>query len=483
MDQLKVVCALVFTYLCFLLYKMENKYCIKKFVYPFRQYELKQAKNDLPKWKKLLYPCKDKVNYVKREKNMKNITYATKTVITINKVINTENYKLKLFTFNTEGAKKSVGGDLWLVKIKSTSISFSIHLTDNMDGSYEGLISIPQSGNYSIHITLQYSLCHGILDPPLDWFKRGTFQGFGQTLNVAGGEDFIKKELPIKYIVVKSNNNFFHQCDYKLPDTCKHLNSKYGYWENYKYIDCWEISKQKKRAAITTSSKLPFVTSSDSEYTKEKLDTLIIFGDSMAKFFYESINKKPICTKLFQNCHLVYTWTYVLGRYSTAEEDSKIHDGRDFNETIFIRGISDALNDLNFLSSKNVVLINFGLHQTFNLQWDRMKKLFFMFLDFIDKIKMELGKFAPLFIWKTMTEPGQVKDYNPGMRFFTTQRAHLWNEFTIHEACKRGLPILHLYHMSASFPNGTRDRCHYDESAFYSAEETLYNYLKLYSFE
>jgi len=469
MKKLMIIVFLaVYTYLFFLLYKTEKIVMLSFRQYVMKQDKNEQDKNELPKLERLILPCKEKLNWITRENNTQNITYAPKTVITINKVINTENYKLNLLTFNKEGVKKSVGGDLWLVKIKSVSISFSIHLTDNMDGSYEGLISIPHAGNYSIHITLQYSLCHGIIDPPLDWFKRGSFQGFGQTLQF-GGEDFINKSLPIKYIVVKSNNNFFHQCHYKLPDSCTHLNSKYGYWENLKYNDCLETK-------IYSAKSLNYT------YTKQKLDTLIIYGDSMAAFFYQSISKKPICTNLFKKCHKVYTWTYVKGRYSTEREDMKLFDGKDFNETIFFRGISDALNDIKH-SRKNVLVINFGLHSIFNLQIERIKKLFFMFLDFVDKIKMELGKLAPLFIWKTMTETGQVKEYDKKMRFFTTQRSHIWNEFTIHEACKRGLSILHVYHMAASFPNGTFDRCHYHESAFYPAEKALYNYLKSYSFE
>ena len=133
------------------------------------------------------------------------------------------------------------------------------------------------------------------------------------------------------------------------------------------------------------------------------------------------ISKKTICTNLFTNCTLVYTWAYIKGRYSTAEEDSNLYDGKDFNETIFFRGISDTLNDLPFMSRKNVLVINFGLHQLVNLPWERMKRLFHTFLDFVDKIKVQLGKQAPLIIWKSMTEPGQIKQFRASERFMTTQ--------------------------------------------------------------
>jgi len=326
MQQLKVVLSLLCVSVCILLYIFEN--VIQNHSGQNYQLELNQ-----PKRKNLLFPCQNKMNWISRENNTQKTTYGHKTVVKISKLTNTETYKLKLVTFTKEGVNKILGGDLWLVKIKSTSISFSIHLIDNMDGSYEGVFSTPQAGNYSIYITLQYSLCHGILDPPLDLFKLGNFQGFGANLTL-GGDDFINASLPIKYIIVKSKNRFFHQCDYKLPHTCTHLNSKYGYWENIEYKDCWEISdltqQKSKIATDTTSTKYQVNQLSTYNYSKEKLDTLVIYGDSMAKFFYRSIRKKPICTKLFRKCQLVYTWTYVKGRYSTEDADNNLYDGKDF---------------------------------------------------------------------------------------------------------------------------------------------------------
>jgi len=260
-----------------------------------------------------------------------------------------------------------------------------------------------------------------------------------------------------------------------------YLNSKYGYWYNLEYIECWTYSDhyhQQLTDAVVAKSVNKSVTTLLKQ--NSKLDNLVIYGDSITKSFYDSIKYKLICKYLFRNCTRVYTWTYVKERYSTEKED-RAYDGKDFNETIFFRGISDAVNDLKFMSKKNVIVINFGMHTILNLQWKRMKKMFFSFLDYIDKIKMQYGKFAPLFIWKSITEPNQ--NTRDRVRFMTKQRAHLWNEFTIHEACKRGLSILHLYHMSASFRVGPYDANHYTRTAFYPAEQALYKYLKLHSFE
>jgi len=95
-----IVFLAVYTYLFFLLYKTEKIVMLSFRQYVMKQDKNEQDKNELPKLERLILPCKEKLNWITRENNTQNITYAPKTVITINKVINTENYKLNLLTFN-----------------------------------------------------------------------------------------------------------------------------------------------------------------------------------------------------------------------------------------------------------------------------------------------------------------------------------------------------------------------------------------------
>ena len=70
---------------------------------------------------------------------------------------------------NTE---KTFGGDSWRVNIRGTS-NMAAMVFDNNDGSYEAVFLIEQPGFYWAEIILDYSLCEGFKDPPLDWFLRG----------------------------------------------------------------------------------------------------------------------------------------------------------------------------------------------------------------------------------------------------------------------------------------------------------------------
>ena len=58
------------------------------------------------------------------------------------------------------------------------------------------------------------------------------------------------------------------------------------------------------------------------------LTILLIFGDSIGKYFYESIKKTSIWSIHFKKCKLTYTWTYVKltnFNYTEAERyDNKI---------------------------------------------------------------------------------------------------------------------------------------------------------------
>jgi len=428
-------------------------------------------------------PCMNRIDWVKRLRDRKNLTYAPNTVVKLEKISKNETYKIELYTYDKIGKNKTFGGDSWLVKIKSDITSFSIDLSDNLDGSYTSYFSLPQAGTYGVYIILEYSLCEGLLDPPLDFFKTGTFQGAFHKQKLGEVKHLLHIKLPTKYIDVKTSSSEFYGCNYKLPVECKHMNSKFGYWYNSTFKDCSQIDPDKEaRNNPTVFKKLD----NKIKNKNKSLDTLLIYGDSLSMYFYHSIKKKDICKDLFKTCKNVHTWIYARGRYpqdQTQYMTNIIYDDKDFNETIFFDGITHALKDLSLHSNKSVVLINFGLHIIKCLQYERMKNLFIQFLDYIDEFKRTLGTSAPLFIWKSVTQPGQANNYYDDIRFMTTQRAHIWNEFTIQEGCKRNLSFLHIYELSSSHPHGTRDQSHYKNSAFFPAENALYRYLQSYDFD
>ena len=68
---------------------------------------------------------------------------------------------------------KTIGGDSWRVRVTGTA-SISPTVFDHRNGTYEILFLAMEPGTYSIRIFLDYSLCDGLRDPPVDWYKQGT---------------------------------------------------------------------------------------------------------------------------------------------------------------------------------------------------------------------------------------------------------------------------------------------------------------------
>ena len=70
------------------------------------------------------------------------------------------------------GQRKTHGGDSWRVYLDGPS-----HLAgtvfDRNNGVYEVLFLIMEPGIYKVHMILDYSLCKGLMDPPIDWFRNG----------------------------------------------------------------------------------------------------------------------------------------------------------------------------------------------------------------------------------------------------------------------------------------------------------------------
>lgn len=68
--------------------------------------------------------------------------------------------------------RKTIGGDFYRVYIRGpTSVTATV--IDRHDGSYEAIFLVMVPGFYSLTAILDYTMCRGIKDPPMDWFKQG----------------------------------------------------------------------------------------------------------------------------------------------------------------------------------------------------------------------------------------------------------------------------------------------------------------------
>ena len=56
---------------------------------------------------------------------------------------------------------------------------------------------------------------------------------------------------------------------------------------------------------------------------------------------------------------------------------------------------------------------------------------------------------------------------------FSPQRLELFHKYATNAMCKAGIPVLEVYPMTASYPNGTLDHVHYSANAQRAAEDQL----------
>ena len=59
---------------------------------------------------------------------------------------------------------------------------------------------------------------------------------------------------------------------------------------------------------------------------------------------------------------------------------------------------------------------------------------------------------------------------------FMFQRIKLFNAYVMEKMCQASIPVLDVYQISASYPQGTIDGIHYPHFVFYPAEEALERY-------
>ena len=127
-------------------------------------------------WKSLLKPCDGQISWESRdalERPYWQTDPERSLVSSIDVRPAGEISRLFITTVNRNGEFKTEGGDSWRVKINGTA-SLSPRIQDKGDGTYEVVFLCRYEGIYNVYIYLDYSLCNGLRDPPVDWFIRGT---------------------------------------------------------------------------------------------------------------------------------------------------------------------------------------------------------------------------------------------------------------------------------------------------------------------
>ena len=82
--------------------------------------------------------------------------------------------RIVIKSYSLKNTPKTVGGDSWRVLIKGVR-SITPLVMDNMDGTYEASFLVTEPGFYHVILSLEYTLCDGLKDPPPHWFNKGDF--------------------------------------------------------------------------------------------------------------------------------------------------------------------------------------------------------------------------------------------------------------------------------------------------------------------
>ena len=372
---------------------------------------------------------------------------------------------------------KKIGGDSWRIHIKGTS-SVSVTVFDYNNGIYEAIFLLMEAGYYRIEIKLDYTLCDGFKDPPVDWYRKGSYQGKNQPDGILEGDrpylmesfhdgKYISINVPqpkyskkILFAMKKIRKKFFYGNKNNCDVSCSSLISNgLGRWINGKWKPLSQELRMKREP-------------------RDHKGMLWIYGDSVSKLFAEHLVNGPyheICEKVFEQCKVTYSWVYNIKNIKNEEN----LDGNDYDHERVMGEINKVLDDKR-LNKYSVITLNWGIHFAAAVNFTRYKKLIDDFLETL-QAKRKKRKFKGEIIWRTTTAIFRERFPNPHKdvrRFLTFPRIILYNAYAMSAMCKAGVDVIDMYAMTDSFPPGTvskRDPVHFEWRAMESVQALLYN--------
>ncbi|XP_029191254.2 uncharacterized protein LOC114957861 isoform X2 [Acropora millepora] len=363
---------------------------------------------------------------------------------------------------------KTFGGDAWRMRIKGPS-DLVASVYDFQNGTYEAVFLPMEPGYYSLQIVLDYTLCHALKNPPPDWFRKGCRHGSFQlpgTLNCP--DDYIDK--PLYYgayftINVRSATPQDTQYFDDLSSTserwcnggCNSTNllwDGFGRWNNGNWVPYKRYSTNPPRSGH-----------------RQGTGVLWIYGDSHNRRFYESLQRRRLCSHVFVACYHTDVWVYALGPEGSKEMDVSL-GGNDINVTQILEELNQVVTQPQ-MNEDSALVLNAGVHLLKSTTFKNYQKIIRGF------IKLLKDNYHGKAVWKTIPSLGRQTELYTGCcrRFHTEQRIKLFNAYAMSKMCEASIPVLDIYPISASYAEGTIDGIHYPHSVFYSAEEALEKYL------
>jgi len=124
-------------------------------------------------WREVLSPCMDILSNATLNGNARYATNPRKSVVSAAYVRPAgEHTKLRIQTYLDNGIQKHIGGDSIRVTFRGES-TVAANVWDLGDGKYDVLVLLMNPGVYLVDIKLDYTMCAGLRDPPIEWFVNG----------------------------------------------------------------------------------------------------------------------------------------------------------------------------------------------------------------------------------------------------------------------------------------------------------------------
>ncbi|XP_031569462.1 uncharacterized protein LOC116303964 [Actinia tenebrosa] len=381
-------------------------------------------------------------------------------------------------TYTSKNQKKTIGGDAWRIMLIGPS-TLSATVFDHNDGTYEALFLVLEPGKYHVVATLDYTLCDGLRDPPIEWFQNTHCSGKHRNSSLdsevfAELKTYINKPIKTKeglfpefdvpwerWNKVEQQNNMRlanRLCDIK----CTVMWDGYGRWVGKNWLPYMNITLQDypKQSPLSKGT---------SRHAVGK-GTFWIYGDSLSYYFYEALisdPKRTLCSKVFKSCSVSYNWIYPKTLYEVKETCDEMV----LNVTKVMVFFKNVLNEPT-MDADSAFLFNAGAHYVKTTSFKTYKTVI---QEFVKEIK---NSYPGKPVWKTTTAIHQQSgDIMGAFRRYTTKhRIKLYNAYANSVMCANGIPILDVFHLSSSYPEGTLDGIHYDSVVFTSVYELLESY-------
>jgi len=347
---------------------------------------------------------------------------------------------------------------------------------DHNNGVYEVLFLIMEPGAYKINVTLDYTLCDGLIDPPVEWFRNAHCSGKLKNVHLSKKlfsemTGYINKPLlsakrrtlviPWQRLSEMEIQNNVREADNDCAIQCNLLWDGFGRW-------------------VTGYTWKPYMNFTGEDYTflrnqhKQHDHTngrgvLWVYGDSLNYYFYQSITNPPrlLCLAIFKECNCTYNWIYPKTLYELTETCGEM--------TLDVPKVLEYFRDVILrkdMDKDSALLFNAGAHYVKTTSFQSYQDVI---LALISEMK---SRYKGKPVWKSTTAiHGQTADIMGAFRRFTTNhRIQLYNAFANSAMCKNNISVLDVYPISDSYPPGTMDGIHYEGFVFNSVIELLERY-------